>query len=736
MDSYYNKYLKYKQKYNELKINIKNFSNYNPSTNDIKTSINNMIKNILDEQIDGYEEFNSITHKHYEKPFQKKDDPPSDIKTYKYGRYNDIGTCEHNGYIQYFENKDETVEYKKKTEKYYRNVYLSNLEKNDSNGSTPWISYNYVITVDDDENYNLIFVKSDNFVKELGMKHTFIGEGNKLIFGGEFRIIKQGVNYIYQFNMNSSSFEPAFILQNASIIGSDTFKFKQYLSIKLKKILSLYNDNINDIIQNFEQDAKFTQYGALHPDNKFNFNGLETDYGYDPTGGLLYYYKMDNHCTTDELEKSVYDYIFNPDTKESDKFLLTPKIKKSRKDENIIYVQIDKDRSIVMVKDPTGKYNYEYNPKMINISAFDDLFYLFDNKDVSYLGWNSFGSDLDSLQIFGLEYITQFYNSNEIVKRISNYNNTKCSTSQLIVISPNNNNYENIKCWDTQAKGSGASLWVTQDNYIIKSYIIENNFKSKYAWWKEAWVSDLIQRKINSISQLTDNFVTFKDIFHCEKTITNTNPSNVDRCNDYNRSVNTTFGYIVMEKIENTISNVPDGMFDCGFFFEYLYAKLVAKIKCGLIFTDQVNTGNCGFLTVDYYRKYSLSHNGETLDIYIRNNKMIKVFDFDQFKISTRSKLIYNEINDIIPSGGKIYNDKNEYISDNDTPAKRSELYQNKVPDSERVNFKEIMFQFRKTFLENDQISHFIKILKENLPENYFKIPDDGTIIKEYKLDF
>ena len=164
--------------------------------------------------------------------------------------------------------------------------------------------------------------------------------------------------------------------------------------------------------------------------------------------------------------------------------------------------------------------------------------------------------------------------------------------------------------------------------------------------------------------------------------------------------------------------------------------ELVAKIKCGLIFTDQVNTGNCGFLTVDYYRKYSLSHNGETLDIYIRNNKMIKVFDFDQFKISTRSKLIYNEINDIIPSGGKIYNDKNEYISDNDTPAKRSELYQNKVPDSERVNFKEIMFQFRKTFLENDQISHFIKILKENLPENYFKIPDDGTIIKEYKLDF
>lgn len=72
MNIYYNKYLKYKQKYNELKFNIKNFTNYNPSTNDIKTSINNMIKNILDEKLNGYEEFNSITHKHYENHFKKK----------------------------------------------------------------------------------------------------------------------------------------------------------------------------------------------------------------------------------------------------------------------------------------------------------------------------------------------------------------------------------------------------------------------------------------------------------------------------------------------------------------------------------------------------------------------------------------------------------------------------------------------------------------------------------------
>ena len=187
-----------------------------------------------------------------------------------------------------------------------------------------------------------------------------------------------------------------------------------------------------------------------------------------------------------------------------------------------------------------------------------------------------------------------------------------------------------------------------------------------------------------------------------------------------------------MQKVTGSIGSIDDNMFDCGCLFEYIYGKLVALKLTGLIFTDQTNAGNCGYLNVDYHRKYTITHNGTTKTFYIKNNKMIKILDFDQFKIDTSSKLIYHQIDDIISEGGKIFNQDNNFVGfDNLT-----DFFNNKVKNSEKFNFVKLMYNFRKMFKDGDQLINLINVFDEHLPDDYKIPPTDDKEIREYKFTY
>jgi hypothetical protein len=706
--------------------------------------INIYIKDILNNSFAENAKFNTIKEEHYFTTFP--------TMTYKEDRYKNVAEerCEDNT-IYFIDNKDNTIEYKKKQGKsYFKDVNLSSLDYNDSDGTTPWLSYNYSFIKDTGtDNYYFIFVKSDDLKSEFGMKHNFMSMPHTIIFAGEMRIIKKDNKHYFQFNLNSSSFSQNEIYKRAyktDLPMDKAFEFKKKLGCILKNILEEYKkqdpkkDEIE--IQVFECDAKMNDFG--HPDQSstFKFNGLEKSGGYDPTDGLLYYYKDASKCpdNLNTLAGKVFDYNIGNISDPKNRFLLTPKISRARSNNNIIYVNVGDGRSIVLRRtSPDDKYHYEYNPKLTNLEVMDDIFLLFNNKDAIYLAWSSIGMSLEEGVAYGMinSNVLDLYNNNDLINFFNSYENTNCERKLSIIASPISNEYKDIKCWAvTQPKGSGASLWITTSNLLIKSYIIKNDsFLSKFMFWKEGWVSDYIQRKINSRKEITENFIQFKDIFQCPNKLPSiNNPTDHDRCNElvHSDDASNKYGYIVMERVTNSIGDIDNNMFDCGCLFEYLYGKLVAKVLTGLIFTDQVNTGNCGYLNIDFNRKYTLKSNGKILDIYVKNNKMIKILDFDNFRISTTENNIYQSIDDIIPGGGGLFDDKNEFTSfDNQT-----DFFKNKINNKEKFNFVMLMYHFRKSFLNKFQINDFIDIIDKYIPQKYKEPPTDNRVLKEYLLEF
>ena len=188
-----------------------------------------------------------------------------------------------------------------------------------------------------------------------------------------------------------------------------------------------------------------------------------------------------------------------------------------------------------------------------------------------------------------------------------------------------------------------------------------------------------------------------------------------------------------MEKIDGTLSDLPNDKFDCGVLFEYLYGKLVAFKLGKIIFTDQVNTGNCGFKIVDYCRKYTIHQSGTSLTIYIKNNYLVKIFDFDNFKLKDKDNKYFHEIDDIIPDGGGLFHSRtNALVGPTQIITKQSQYFREKVYKCEQLSFIGILGATRQAYLDNNQIATFLEIINKNIPIDYKTPPPVETMIKEY----
>lgn len=696
-----NKYLKYKKKYIILKEMLGGA--HVVGTID-KTD---EIKRILVEEEGG-------TYANLDAHFSEINNYGTIINTsraYKEERYKDTKNIQLDDEIIYYRNPDISLEYQfTQDSKYFQNVNLNRLNRNDSNGSTEWISYNWAL-VENENKYILIFSQSNNDESEIGIKHSYIGSQNKLIFSGECRIIINGAKIIYQFNTNSSS-APSYDLPR-----SEENKISNFLKIKIKKILNLFIT---------APDNEEVQLTNTH---HFINTGLNPD---DETIGLLYYYKLKNtsapyKTVLNALSQNIHNY--NKSVSDDKKILYTPLISKDFRDNNLIYIQLDKDNSIALKKS-NDQYDFSINPNLTDLSYLDEMFLKFGlNKFNTVQNWNGpVNVDYDFGAINTVEsQIKRKFDESKLKIMLENYHNNVCKVREHIY-TPKDLSLDGVRCWQ-DARGSGSTLLILGDK-IIKTYLLNDLDKTKF--WAEGWASDYIQRKISSAvnadgSKITDNFVTFYDIFQCPRKLIENDPN----CSRYMVHAGN-YGNIVMERIDGTLSDLPDNKYDCGVLFEFLYGKLVAFKLGKIIFTDQVNTGNCGFKTVDYCRKYTIHHAGSILEIYVKNNYLVKIFDFDSFKLKDKEDQYYSDISDIIPDGGGLYNYRNNFVGAANIITKQTTYFREKIRDTEKLAFIAILGEIRQSFLDNNQTARFLSIINRNIPADYKIPPPAGVVIKSY----
>ena len=190
--TYYAKYNKYKNKYYQLKNQLKGGLLIVGTIN-----INEIIKKVFENYLikpktDLYKDIilglNAITRNNTDLLIARKfniDESANGIpNTYKENRYNDykMQTCGADSALIY-KNIDDALEFNIEKNKILKNVMFSELNKLEyiSEPSTNWIDFNWVI-VKNNTSHNYEFVvgmMKDNPI-ELGLKHTMIGFKNDL----------------------------------------------------------------------------------------------------------------------------------------------------------------------------------------------------------------------------------------------------------------------------------------------------------------------------------------------------------------------------------------------------------------------------------------------------------------------------------------------------------------------------------------------------------------------------
>ena len=113
-------------------------------------------------------------------------------------------------------------------------------------------------------------------------------------------------------------------------------------------------------------------------------------------------------------------------------------------------------------------------------------------------------------------------------------------------------------------------------------------------------------------------------------------------------------------------------------------------------------------------------------------NYLVKIFDFDSFKLKDSIDQYYGDLNDIIPDGGGLYNFENKFVSPADLITKQTAFFREKIKDTEKLPFIVILGEIRKSFLENKQTERFLSILNKNIPPDYKIPPPEGVAIKSY----
>jgi hypothetical protein len=741
MSDYKEKYTKYKNKYVMLKNKIHGGAVINGNAN-IHTIVTNVFKNnVIRSMTPKYQciinSLNYIMSNNIDLYMAKKFNNIEQQKerfTYKSNRYTENNTkdCENNTIIK-FRNNDDSLDFIIHKNKFLKNIYFSDFNKPEyiSEVETNWIDFNWAIVRDSaTKQFEMTFVSIKDNNIEFGAKHTMLGLEKDLYMAGEGRIIKNNdIDKFYiQFNLNSSSWDTnnyielfKSLLEGTPDItrGDYSSIISEFFSLKLTDIIKTIIRN--DPVQIFKEAAcqvvkltlKMDAYGVLTPENTM-YNPIPYEEG-GFNDGLLYYYKpgKDKTCPTDKFINEANKFKIQ----NNKLYEIYPKINRGERDIDYIHfddILINIKNNTIVKNDYTGEWGLE----------------ILDNDIITIcqkrIGDKSFIESLNVLEFLGIDAILQTIIQEN--QKLSNFNGINCVEEGPIIYSPKRIQYNNLSCFKSQGAGSGAYILKLNDATILKGNIIKRNaltihdFINKFKFLVEAWANDYLRRKVYSIPGLCDNFCKIRDIFLCHKQLPHENPLRNNNCQEgyLSKIPNQTelFGFITMELIDGTLGDFmrqPQNIFTYGMLFEYMYGKLVAYKTTNIIFTDQANSGNCGYKAVDYCRHYVLKYAGKILNIYVNDPNMIKILDFDNFKFGTNNNF-YHEVNDII----------------NTTPVTQHPFIKR---NTEPVLSRQLCRGMISSFATTSQVNNFFRVVKKSLPDSY-KSPLPGKRIERFVFEY
>ncbi len=724
MSSYYNKYLKYKNKY----LNLKKQTGGEVNKDEIYDYI--ISKTFLDCNLpDEYNEIQANVNADIE--FLKVRSYEGENGTYKKDRYssfNEVKTDNDDNYIV-LSNTFDSGDYLRDKNLIKINPAISELKRPEyicsSTGDLQWIGFNWSIirNIDDNMFKFVVGMEKESSVTEFGIKHTILSIPHDLYVAGEGRIINSRIpgKYLLQFNLNSSSFdtnkfEPIFGARYREI----QLTLKKYYAYKVKQILEKILTNSSDCkykVESTELSRQADMYGRPLPTNDFDERGLR-ELSIDPVSGLLYYYSQQVHRINDEFSKDAMRY-----KKENNKDYIFFKFKKDRYG----YKYIVGDDFVIKVETNTGGKTYEYIANPLDLQFMDERFLKF----LSMSPHNNLGSTtwpyIDYEIPGASRLILENLRSSGLEKVINNFNFMKCNTSRRPIIKSNRDiDYQNFKCFRSQGAGSANFIITNGEQIIMKgdtfdsettlSIAEDSHFIKKFNFFKEAWVNDYLMRTVYN-TNISHNLCRMTDIFICDRTIT-IDPRDPltgqakDQCMQrHSLTDGRIVAYIAMEILDGVISGIV-GM-NYGMFFEYLYGKLACKVVSNIIFTDQANTGNCGYKNVDFVRKYIITQGTNSIEVWVEDTKMIKMVDFGDFKYSPNTeKVIYHDTGDVF----------NQSLN----------IIQTEQVACSQLN-KSLIDNFRGG--RGNQVDNFIQIIQQSIPQKYRTAPTGGRQIQEFRLN-
>lgn len=693
--------------------------------------------------------------------------------SYKDQRYDSVkfeDKCQDDNAV-FIKNADDAITYMEEIEKIYQNVELSSLETGIVLKPGEWVSFNWTITKPPGGGKFTFRAGNMNVVgsTEFGVKHTMLGGQDDLYFAGEGAIILDKARHErhVQFNLNSSSWDvnplkPKFKqLENKEV---PEVTIKNYISTLIKKIMSsvvaadsVYTaDHVNKTdVQVSHIDVKFTGDGKIAGDNAFYEETIaRTDLGipFDPTQGILSYYKTPS-CPDDDFVKGAQSYKnTNARTYE-----LTQQMKK----QDNMTVDVGNMRFTFQKGVGTNMAN-----KPNDLINFDNLF-------INYLKGHEGGLPQtgmwETVMMTGsgptFDKLNKL-NTDDLGKAIAYYDSVGCKevTVPDFKITTANTEYLDTKPFKVQGKGSGAfiinhgGIGVVKGNHFLPRVpqdVNDAEFKSKYSIIAEMWVNDYLKRKIID-TNISHNIAIPTDIFICDKKfkivddVSIKSPIKRDFKTKYTDiAPSNRFGYVAMELLSGTISEVP--YLNFGSIFEYMYAKFVVCNETGIVFTDQANTGNCGYVIADYCRSYTLINAADntSITLYVKDPVMIKMMDLESFEVLDPSKAkdnFFYAVNDVstIDLTGRETSEIEDLLTKlNNLPnliqlqgliIKKLMHPRNTVVNkinADQMGTLTMMYLLILAFFNKTQCNNFMSIIKATVPAEYLTKPTVG-IIKEF----
>lgn len=255
--------------------------------------------------------------------FALKDLDHRDIKPgreYPYYRRNRYDLEKRNRCGRY-KNSDKSIIFQKQQNRLWLNPFISQLPRNNSDGLSEWISYNWVLYLDIDTNlFNIVFAQHDESRSaEIGLKHSMLALPNQIWSCGEMRILKLYDKWLYQFNLNSS-INSTYSLDEHTIVKDHNISshiFRKFMAQKIRMLieylLALEDESVSSIVQVVEELVtfvvhKYNTVAEIKNNNNLIIKGISPHYGsIDPVHGLIYYYYQSDECPSrqyaDQLNK-------------------------------------------------------------------------------------------------------------------------------------------------------------------------------------------------------------------------------------------------------------------------------------------------------------------------------------------------------------------------------------------------------------------------------------------------